>query len=119
MGRVRVAQRLRQVFADRLVVGLLAVWFVFSLADLLTTWLGLTRRGGREVVPLYAWLYSDFPFIVGARTKLLVTALIALYCCWQYTRWRTGDYVLLVVGAVVLAVPVIHNLAGLLGIGPR
>lgn len=50
-----------------------------------------------------------------ALVKLLVTALIALYCCWQYSRQRVGGYVLLMVGASARALPVIHNIAGLVG----
>ena len=79
---------LRISLRDPLFVRWLVLFYVLNLSDLVTTWIGF-RYGAVEAIPVNAYLYGHFPFVVGAIWKLGIISLLMGYVATiQYRWWR-------------------------------
>lgn len=79
---------LRISLRDPIFVRWLVLWYVLNLSDLATSWIGF-QHGAREAIPLYTYLYGQFPFVIGALVKLAIITLLAGYVVTiQYRWWR-------------------------------
>lgn len=95
---------------------LLIIWLGGNLLDVLTTAIILRLRIGYEAIPLYAFLYGHYPFVIGASLKLLITSLIAAFILWRASRWRLEGYVLFIVAdLLILGVLIVNSLTLLYG----
>ena len=55
----------------------LYLWVMLNLADYVTTRVALTR-GGRELNPLFRWIYKRFGFFMMWVAKFLIVAILPL-----------------------------------------
>lgn len=96
---------------QRLFVAYVAV----NVLDLLTTY-AVLRAGGFERNPLLDFFFERYPYVVGAALKLLLSAAIAAYVCWNATwsdGWRRAARWELALATLVLAFVVLNNLIAL------